>query len=95
MLSSRHEGLGIVVQEAMDAGLPIVATNEGGQVDLIQEGRNGILVKPEEPRALADAVCQMRDNPALADSMSRNNLATSKSTTWTRNLSCISIYSIG
>jgi L-malate glycosyltransferase len=44
LLSSLHEGFGIVLQEAMQVGLPIVATNNGGQVDLIEEGVNGYLV---------------------------------------------------
>ena len=46
VLPSLHEGLGLVVQEAMSAGLPIVSTDNGGQLDLIHDGRNGILVKP-------------------------------------------------
>ncbi len=36
-LSSVHEGFGIVLQEAMQVGLPIIATNNGGQVDIVQK----------------------------------------------------------
>jgi len=43
-LSSVHEGFGIVLQEAMQVGLPIIATNNGGQVDFIQDGQNGYLI---------------------------------------------------
>lgn len=45
VLSSMHEGFGIVLQEAMQVGLPIIATNNGGQVDFVKEGKNGFLIK--------------------------------------------------
>jgi len=56
VLSSLHEGFGIVLQEAMQTGLPIVATNDGGQTDLVEDGTNGILVPPRDPQALADGI---------------------------------------
>lgn len=75
VLSSLHEGLGIVVQEAMEAGLPVVATNNGGQVDLISSPRNGILVPPADSKALAAGVRTLYDDRDLAAEMGRNNLA--------------------
>jgi L-malate glycosyltransferase len=45
VLTSMHEGFGIVLQEAMQIGLPIVATKNGGQVDLVKDGVNGFLVE--------------------------------------------------
>lgn len=74
VLSSLHEGLGIVVQEAMWAGLPIVATDNGGQVDLIQPGRNGLLVPVEDPSALAEAILAVRNDPETASQMAEANL---------------------
>ena len=56
VLSSVHEGFGIVIQEAMQTGITIVATNNGGQTDLITNGENGYLVPIENPHALAYAV---------------------------------------
>ncbi|WP_269849835.1 glycosyltransferase [Methanosarcina horonobensis] len=47
VLSSLHEGFGIVLQEAMQVGLPIISTDSGGQVDFIKEGKNGILLTSE------------------------------------------------
>ena len=73
VLSSLHEGLGIVVQEAMDAGLPVVATNHGGQVDLIREPRNGVLVDPEDSGALARAVLRLYRDRTLAREMGEHN----------------------
>jgi len=73
ILSSLHEGFGIVLQEAMQVGLPIVSTNSGGQVDIVVDGVNGILVEPCNEQALADAVLYVFDNPNLASLMAANN----------------------
>lgn len=73
ILSSMHEGLGIVVQEAMYTGLPIVATNNGGQVDLIKENRNGLLVEPSNVEKLAQTIALVHSNSELADSFRENN----------------------
>lgn len=73
VLSSIHEGLGIVVQEAMYAGLPIVSTDDGGQVDLIKEGRNGLLVKPADVAGLVQAIQRLNAEPELARAMGANN----------------------
>ena len=74
VLSSLHEGLGIVVQEAMCAGLPIVASDNGGQVDLIRNGRNGVLVRPMDSHALSSAIKEIYSHPDTADEMGRNNM---------------------
>lgn len=73
VLSSLHEGLGIVVQEAMWAGLPIVATDNGGQVDLVVHGRNGLLVPVADASALAGAVRSVRKDPETASRMADAN----------------------
>ncbi len=74
VLSSLHEGLGIVVQEAMCAGLPIVASDNGGQVDLIHDGRNGVLVRPMDSKALSSAIEEIYTHPEKAAEMGRNNV---------------------
>ncbi len=53
VLSSLHEGFGICLQEAMQIGLPIIATNNGGQIDLISDGENGYLIEIQNPKKLA------------------------------------------
>jgi glycosyltransferase involved in cell wall biosynthesis len=73
VLSSLHEGMGIVVQEAMEFGLPVVATNHGGQVDLIKDGVNGILVPPGDPKALAEAIRKVYKSRKLASSFGARN----------------------
>lgn len=73
VLSSLHEGFGIVLQEAMQVGLPIVATNHGGQVDLVRDGENGFLVEPKNPDQLAQKIEMLLDDKRLADEMSERN----------------------
>ncbi len=55
-LASHAEPLGVVVMEAMAAGLPIVATDRGGIPQLVTQDVDGRLVPPGDPEALADAL---------------------------------------
>ena len=54
--SLEREGLGLAALEAMDAGRPVVASRVGGLVEVVEEGRTGVLVPPGEPLALAAAI---------------------------------------
>jgi colanic acid/amylovoran biosynthesis glycosyltransferase len=50
--------------EAMAVGVPVIATNVAGTSELIEDGRTGLLVRPSDPLALADAIVRMiRDYP--------------------------------
>lgn len=75
VLSSLHEGLGIVVQEAMFAGLPIVATDNGGQTDLVTDGENGLLVPVADAGALANAVLELMEDAESRQVMGRRSQA--------------------
>ncbi|WP_405325074.1 glycosyltransferase [Fibrobacter sp.] len=59
------EGLGVVLIEAMELGLPIVASNVGGIPDVIVDGESGILVPEKDPVALAEAFKRLEADPAL------------------------------
>ena len=69
-LCSSAEGLSNAIMEAMAARLPIVATRVGGNSELLEGGR-GLLVPYGSPLALAEALEQLRSNPAKAREMGR------------------------
>src|SRR5205807_1684598 len=66
---SREEGFGLAVAEAMASGLPVVATRVGGLEELVEHGRTGLLVVPDDPDALAAAVRRLLADPELAQRM--------------------------
>ncbi|HKM39949.1 MAG TPA: glycosyltransferase family 4 protein [bacterium] len=71
VLTSRQEGQGLVLLEAMAAGKPIVATKVGGIIEMVHHERTGLLVPPGDTEALAEAVRRLLDNKNFADAMSR------------------------
>lgn len=71
VLPSMYEPSGNVLVESLCCGLPVVATKVGGIPEVINE-TNGILVEPDNPRALADAMLYMMDN---ADKYDREKIS--------------------
>lgn len=69
VLPSREEGLGVALLEAMSGGLASVATRVGGILEIIHDGENGLLVLPDDPASLADAILRL-----LADPVERERL---------------------
>lgn len=67
-LSSAYEGFGLVLIEAMAFGLPIVSTNcETGPKDLLQHGRNAIVVPVDSPTRLAEGILTLIEEHGTAD----------------------------
>lgn len=64
-LPSLSEGLPLAALEAMAAGVPVVATDAGGLPDLIEDGRNGLIVRRGDPVALAAAITRLLRDTAL------------------------------
>jgi glycosyltransferase involved in cell wall biosynthesis len=68
-LTSLWEGLPRVLPQAMAAGLPIVATAVDGNAEAVADGVNGTLTPPGDPRAMATALLELLEAPALSKSM--------------------------
>jgi len=72
VLPSIAEGTPIVVMEAMSMGVPVVASNVGGIPDLVRDGETGLLVNPDDSRALSDAIRRLLEDPVLRATMGMN-----------------------
>jgi glycosyltransferase involved in cell wall biosynthesis len=72
VLPSRREAFPIVLLEAGAVGLPVVATNVDGVPELIREGRDGLLVPPNDCAALADAILDLLGNREKAKELAGN-----------------------
>jgi len=75
-LSSRSEGISLTLLEAAAAGLPIVATSVGGNVEVVEEGSTGLLVPPREPARFAAALEALacRDDRAAMGARAREQV---------------------
>jgi glycosyltransferase involved in cell wall biosynthesis len=68
VLSSHEEGFSNVILESMAAGLPIVATNVGGNSEAVVNGVTGWLVPPKNPDAMAEKIVDLLHDPQKARS---------------------------
>jgi glycosyltransferase involved in cell wall biosynthesis len=62
--------------EAMACGLPVVGTTVSGLPELVSSGEDGLLVPPEDPAAVADALLRLYSEPELAERLGRAAQAT-------------------
>ena len=73
VLTSLHEGFGLVYLEAMHCGLPVIAANAGGQKDFLEEGKTGFLVTSGDHDDLKGALLKLIDQKSLCGSMGETN----------------------
>lgn len=79
-----RESFGIVLVEAMAAGLPVVASDLPGYSEVVRHEREGLLVPPADPAALAEAAARILDDPALARRLSVAGRLRARTFAWSR-----------
>jgi len=81
---SLTDNMPISVLESLASSIPIVSTNVGGVPYLLEDGRNGLLVPPKNPDAMANAILKILNDLVLAKSMRQAGIAYVKQYTWAR-----------
>lgn len=72
------EGLGLVILEAMESGLPVIASSVGGIVDVVKHEVNGLLVNQKDPKSIADAIERIISDEQLQKRIIENSKETVK-----------------
>lgn len=72
VLSSRQEGFGLVVTEAMECGLPVISFKTEGPSEIIQDGVNGFLVDNYDVSSFAEKIITLWEKPELRKKMGEN-----------------------
>jgi glycosyltransferase involved in cell wall biosynthesis len=72
VLPSKAEGLPNAVLEYLAVGLPTVASRVGGNAEIVEDGKTGLLVPPEDSSALGEALLRLLRDPELAASLGKN-----------------------
>ncbi len=77
------ESFGIVLLEAMASGVAIVASDIEGYRDVLTDGKEGMLCRPQDPRSIADAIIELAKNTERRRRMAAQGRETSKRYDWT------------
>jgi phosphatidylinositol alpha-mannosyltransferase len=83
------ESFGIVLTEAMAVGLPVVASDIRGYRAVLGDGANGVLVPPNDAKALENALYTTLSNPALRERLSEDGIKRAQRYSWENVLSQI------
>jgi phosphatidylinositol alpha-1,6-mannosyltransferase len=76
------EGFGLVLLEAQAAGTPVIAANSGGMPDALVPGETGLLVPPDDPSALAQAILDVLADPTRRRTLAAAAATYARSRTW-------------
>lgn len=87
LFPSLYEGFGLPVLEAMACGAPVVVSNRSSLPEVV--GDAGLLVDPEDPRAMADAVRLLHHDPRLRADLVRRGLERAREFGWERSVKAV------
>lgn len=82
VLNSGYEGLSHVILEAMQMGVPVIASSEGGNPELIKDGFNGLLVEYKNQKQIKEAILKLWRDKELQEKFARNSKEKFKNLTW-------------
>ena len=72
IVPSRMESIPQVIKEAFYLKIPVIATNVGGISEIVENGTTGILIPPENPEKMIDAINNLLDDDLLIDQLTKN-----------------------
>lgn len=84
VLNTRYEGLSHTILECMDAGIPVVATAVGGNMELVEDGVNGFLVPVDGRKEIVTAVSRLLADPELRETFVQKSRERVKDSSWDR-----------
>lgn len=76
--TSKQESFGLVIVEAMAAGLPVVCFNGGGNKELIDNGKNGYIIQEFNPQMFAEKIIELSQSPEFYSRVSKNAITSVK-----------------
>jgi len=80
----RSEGFGLTILEANASGKPVIGSNIGGIPGILTDNDNGILVPPNNPTLLADAICRLSNDDKLRERMGERGRQIALMHDWSR-----------
>lgn len=82
VLNSETEGFSHVILEAMLVGTPVIATNVGGNPEIVIDGENGLLVPSGDSDTLEEQICQVLQHPAIQGRLMAGGMRTIQGFSW-------------
>ncbi|WP_394751997.1 glycosyltransferase family 4 protein [Crenothrix sp.] len=87
--STLPEPLGRTVVEGMAAGKAVIAANEGGPLDVITHGMDGLLITPRDPQGLAHTICELLDNFELRQQLGAEAIKSAQKYSVDNHVRCV------